>query len=149
MTYAFGRLCGLGSLPWHESEVTGRMVGNPSVSETVATYMTSLRRRKVNSGFNHKLRSGLTHFSPRSAQERQQLFTQVRAGETATSARAITQVLDFSILFEHRPDSHLQETLAKVYEFNNRPEFSTVKEYAAGSRKRDTPSGAERVRVDS
>ncbi|KAJ7807125.1 DNA breaking-rejoining enzyme [Mycena olivaceomarginata] len=46
MTYAFGRLCGLGSLPWHESEVTGRMVGNPSVSETVATYMTSLRRRK-------------------------------------------------------------------------------------------------------
>ncbi|KAJ7737404.1 hypothetical protein B0H14DRAFT_3117790 [Mycena olivaceomarginata] len=47
MTYAFGRLCGLGSLPWHESEVTGRMVGNPSVSETVATYMTSLRRRKL------------------------------------------------------------------------------------------------------
>ncbi|KAJ7791827.1 DNA breaking-rejoining enzyme [Mycena olivaceomarginata] len=47
MTYAFGRLCGLGSLPWHESEVTGRMVGNPSVSETVATYMMSLRRRKT------------------------------------------------------------------------------------------------------
>ncbi|KAJ7887677.1 hypothetical protein B0H14DRAFT_2498272, partial [Mycena olivaceomarginata] len=74
MTYAFGRLCGLGSLPWHESEVTGRMVGNPSVSETVATYMTSLRRRKV------------------------------RAGETATSARAITQ-----------------ETLFKLYHFNHRP----------------------------
>ncbi|KAK7025742.1 hypothetical protein R3P38DRAFT_3316397 [Favolaschia claudopus] len=35
MTYAFGRLYGLGSLPWHESESTGRMVGNPSVSETV------------------------------------------------------------------------------------------------------------------
>ncbi|KAJ7462933.1 hypothetical protein FB451DRAFT_1043461, partial [Mycena latifolia] len=63
MTYAFGRLCGLGSLPWHASEVNQRMVGNPSVSETVATYMTSLRRRKV------------------------------RAGETATSARAITQVI--------------------------------------------------------
>ncbi|KAK7013549.1 hypothetical protein R3P38DRAFT_3322519 [Favolaschia claudopus] len=47
MTYAFGRLHGLGSLPWHESEATGRMVGNPSVSETVATYMTSLRRRKA------------------------------------------------------------------------------------------------------
>lgn len=47
MTYGFGRLCGLGSLPWHESESTGKMVGNPSVSETVATYMTSLRRRKV------------------------------------------------------------------------------------------------------
>ncbi|KAJ7799310.1 DNA breaking-rejoining enzyme [Mycena olivaceomarginata] len=78
----------LGSLPWHESEVTGRMVGNPSVSETVATYMTSLRRRKV------------------------------RAGETATSARAITQ-----------------ETLFKLYHFNHRPEVSEIKEYAAGSRK--------------
>ncbi|KAF8209789.1 hypothetical protein K438DRAFT_2058768 [Mycena galopus ATCC 62051] len=62
MTYAFGRLLGLGSLPWHQSESTGKMVGNPSVSETVATYRTSLRRRKV------------------------------RAGETATSARAITEV---------------------------------------------------------
>ncbi|KAJ6523722.1 hypothetical protein B0H19DRAFT_972669, partial [Mycena capillaripes] len=38
MTYALSRVCGLGSLPWHESEVTGRMVGNPSVSETVAMY---------------------------------------------------------------------------------------------------------------
>ncbi|KAK7025662.1 hypothetical protein R3P38DRAFT_2529704, partial [Favolaschia claudopus] len=55
MTYAVGRLYGPGSLPWHESESTGRMVGNPSVSET--TY----------------------------------LF-QVRVGEPATSARAITQV---------------------------------------------------------
>ncbi|KAK6991680.1 hypothetical protein R3P38DRAFT_3331684 [Favolaschia claudopus] len=54
MTYAYGRLNGIGSLPWHESESTGKM--------TVATYMTSLRRRKV------------------------------RAGETATSARAITQL---------------------------------------------------------
>ncbi|KAJ6482435.1 hypothetical protein C8R45DRAFT_1149643, partial [Mycena sanguinolenta] len=88
MTYAFGRLFGLGSLPWHESESTGKMVGNPSVSETVATYMTSLRRRKV------------------------------RAGETATSARAITQ-----------------ETLRKLYEFNHRPEVAEIKDYTAGSRK--------------
>ncbi|KAK6989001.1 hypothetical protein R3P38DRAFT_3331736 [Favolaschia claudopus] len=88
MTYAFGRLNGLGSLPWHESESTGKMVGNPSVSETVATYMTSLRRRKV------------------------------RAGETATSARAITQ-----------------ETLLKLYMFNNQPEIAKVREYTAGSRK--------------
>ncbi|KAJ7839364.1 DNA breaking-rejoining enzyme [Mycena olivaceomarginata] len=87
MTYAFGRLLGLGSLPWHQSESTGKMVGNPSVSETVATYMTSLRRRKV------------------------------RAGETATSARAITE-----------------ETLGKLYEFNNQPAFTEIKEYAAGSR---------------
>ncbi|KAK6988966.1 hypothetical protein R3P38DRAFT_3331733 [Favolaschia claudopus] len=88
MTYAFGRLYGLGSLPWHESESTGRMVGNPSVSETVATYMTSLRRRKV------------------------------RVGETATSARAITE-----------------ETLLKLYKFNNIPEIAKVKQYSAGSRK--------------
>ncbi|KAF8131341.1 hypothetical protein K438DRAFT_1557471 [Mycena galopus ATCC 62051] len=87
MTYAFGRLLGLGSLPWHQSESTGKMVGNPSVSETVATYMTSLRRRKV------------------------------RAGETATSARAITE-----------------ETLGRLYEFNNQPAFAEIKEYAAGSR---------------
>jgi hypothetical protein len=62
MTYTFGRLHGLGTLPWHQSEVTGAMVGNPSVSDTVSSYMVSLRRRKV------------------------------RAGETQTSARAITQV---------------------------------------------------------
>ncbi|KAJ6522310.1 DNA breaking-rejoining enzyme [Mycena vulgaris] len=89
MTYAFGRLCGLGSLPWHASEGSGNMVGNPLVSETVATYMTSLRRREV------------------------------RAGETATSAHAITQ-----------------ETLRKLYDFNNQPEVAEIKEYAAGSRKR-------------
>ncbi|KAJ7709109.1 DNA breaking-rejoining enzyme [Mycena olivaceomarginata] len=88
MTYGFGRLCGLGSLPWHESESTGKMVGNPSVSETVATYMTSLYCRKV------------------------------RAGETVTSACAITQ-----------------ETLRKLYDFNHQPEVAEIKDYAAGSRK--------------
>ena len=63
MTYAFGRLHGLRTLPWHQSEVTGAMVGNPSVSDTVSSYMVSLRRRKV------------------------------QAGETQTSAWAITEVL--------------------------------------------------------
>jgi hypothetical protein len=47
MTYAFGRLHGLGSTPWHESESAGRMVGNPSVSNIVSSYMVGLRRRKV------------------------------------------------------------------------------------------------------
>ena len=47
MTYAFGRIHGLGSLPWHKNETTGKMVGNPSVSQTVSSYMLSLRRRKV------------------------------------------------------------------------------------------------------
>lgn len=43
MTYAFGQIHGLGSLPWHKNEMTGKMVGNPSVSQTVSSYMLSLR----------------------------------------------------------------------------------------------------------
>jgi len=47
MTYTFGRTLGLGSRPWQVNEMTGRMAGNPSVSETVSSYMMSLRNRKV------------------------------------------------------------------------------------------------------
>ena len=54
MTYVFGRIHGLGSYPWQiihpEIEGSGtapHAIGNPSVSEQVATYMVSLRRRKV------------------------------------------------------------------------------------------------------
>lgn len=50
MTYAFGRLCGIGPIPWHKSEITGEMVGNPSVSNIVSSFMVSLRRRKVRAG---------------------------------------------------------------------------------------------------
>lgn len=46
-TYLYARLLQLGSVPWHKSELTGKMVGNPSISEVVSTYMLSLRRRKV------------------------------------------------------------------------------------------------------
>jgi len=46
-TFAFGRLLGRGCIPWAVSELTGNMVGNPSVSELVSAYMVSLRRRKV------------------------------------------------------------------------------------------------------
>ncbi|KAH9481587.1 hypothetical protein JR316_0001127 [Psilocybe cubensis] len=60
MTYLFGRELGLGSDRWRRNELTGKMIGNPSVSDTVATYMMSLRARKI------------------------------RNGETPTSARAIT-----------------------------------------------------------
>ncbi|KAH7904636.1 hypothetical protein BJ138DRAFT_888449 [Hygrophoropsis aurantiaca] len=53
MTYAFGRLRGLGSMPWHESKARGNngvMTGNPSVSVQVSSYMCGLRRRKVHAG---------------------------------------------------------------------------------------------------
>ncbi|KAF9067476.1 hypothetical protein BDP27DRAFT_1204947, partial [Rhodocollybia butyracea] len=50
-TFGFGRMHNLGMLAWHRSEITGSMLGNPSVSETLSSYMLSLRRRKVsNSG---------------------------------------------------------------------------------------------------
>ncbi|KAF8261883.1 hypothetical protein EI94DRAFT_1541505, partial [Lactarius quietus] len=60
MTYAFGRLHGLGTMHWVHNPVEDTVTGNPSVSEMVSRYMLSLRRRKV------------------------------KAGETATSARAIS-----------------------------------------------------------
>jgi len=48
MTYAFGRLNGLGGMPWHESDAGGGiMVGNPSISVEVSSFMCSLCRRKV------------------------------------------------------------------------------------------------------
>ncbi|KAJ8688803.1 hypothetical protein PTI98_013551 [Pleurotus ostreatus] len=49
MTYAFGRVHGLGSLAWHERD-DGTMQGNPSISNQVSAYMLSLRRRKVHAG---------------------------------------------------------------------------------------------------
>jgi hypothetical protein len=55
MTYAFGRVWELGALPWHQNEMTGVWVGNPSVSSRVSTYMVSLRRRKVEWGYHFKL----------------------------------------------------------------------------------------------
>ena len=46
-TYGFGHLNGLGSIPWQKSEVSGKMLGNPSISEDVSRYMISLRKKKV------------------------------------------------------------------------------------------------------
>ncbi|KAK7053588.1 DNA breaking-rejoining enzyme [Favolaschia claudopus] len=79
-TYGFGRLNGLGSIPWQKSEFSGKMIGNPSISEDVSRYMVSLRKKKV------------------------------RAGEIATSARAITP-----------------EILAALYHYNNLPEVREIK----------------------
>lgn len=49
-TYGFGRLNGLGDLVWHKSEISNKMVGNPSISTLVTMYMHSLQKRKVQSG---------------------------------------------------------------------------------------------------
>jgi hypothetical protein len=49
ITYMFGCVLGLGILPWHESELIGEMKGNPSVSQTLSSYMVSLHWRKVHS----------------------------------------------------------------------------------------------------
>ncbi|KAF7303697.1 hypothetical protein MIND_00599100 [Mycena indigotica] len=94
-TYGFGRIADLGSRPWERVdsyEVSGartwRWMGNPSVSETVSRYMITLRKKKV------------------------------RAGEVATSARAITP-----------------EMLYKLYHFNNQPEVSQIKPITRKSRK--------------
>ncbi|KAJ7652342.1 DNA breaking-rejoining enzyme [Mycena polygramma] len=77
-TYGFGRIHGLGSLPWQKSEVSGKMIGNPSVSEAVSRYMLTV--------------------------------LQVRAGEVATSARAVT------------PD-----IIYTIYHYNNQPQVSEIK----------------------
>ncbi|KAJ3766805.1 DNA breaking-rejoining enzyme, partial [Lentinula raphanica] len=79
-TYGFGRVHGLGMQAWHRSEITGKMLGNPSVSETVSTYMLSLRRRKV------------------------------RAGETSTSARAISSDLLADLYYFNMTCPGFQET---------------------------------------
>ncbi|KAH7904261.1 DNA breaking-rejoining enzyme [Hygrophoropsis aurantiaca] len=49
MTYAFGKIEGLGQMAWQES-APGVWSGNPSVSVAVSGYMCSLRRRKVRAG---------------------------------------------------------------------------------------------------
>ncbi|KII83177.1 hypothetical protein PLICRDRAFT_77947, partial [Plicaturopsis crispa FD-325 SS-3] len=74
-TYAFGRIHGLGILPWHQNDA-GRMVGNPSVSTTVSSFMLSLHRRKI------------------------------RLGETSTCARAITpDIMEKLYEFNGRPEN--------------------------------------------
>ncbi|KAG1870891.1 DNA breaking-rejoining enzyme [Suillus subluteus] len=76
MTYAFGRLNGLGNMPWHESDAGGGlMVGNPSISVEVSSYMCSLCRWKV------------------------------QAGEVANSARAITSDILLK-LYHHNHLAH-------------------------------------------
>ncbi|KAI9446961.1 hypothetical protein BJY52DRAFT_1126212, partial [Lactarius psammicola] len=92
MTYAFGRVHGLGSAHWHRDTASGSMAGNPSVSEMVSRYMLSLHRRKV------------------------------QAGETATSARAISAVLkikcqDFDL--QHKNVLQLRLPFRKTSQFGD------------------------------
>ena len=47
MTHIFGRDFSLGKQDWTKNEQTGRMMGNPSMSHLLGTYMVSLRNWKV------------------------------------------------------------------------------------------------------
>lgn len=88
MTHVFSRVLGIGSQHWqHSTSQDGKVTatGNPSISDRVSTYMVGLRRRKV-------LTKSIIHT----------LFlfnyifiSQVKEGETTTSARAITPVSIF------------------------------------------------------
>jgi hypothetical protein len=113
-TYGFGRLNHLGSLPWQKSEISGKMLGNPSISEDISRYMVSLRKKKV---CRHKF-SAINSLA-------NHLCLQVRAGEVATSARAITPVrkltcLNFGLTL-------LQEIIARLYHYNHKPEVAEIK----------------------
>ena len=122
MTYVFGRICHLGNVPWQRHPLDGSMVGNPSVSEMVSRYMLSLHRRKV------------------------------RAGEVATSARAITAVSPLLLLWKDvRLDTDLlvmaQDTLKSLYDFNLRSQNWDLKDYAPGTKeKAHTQWGGGRAR---
>ncbi|KAG2110898.1 uncharacterized protein F5147DRAFT_651604 [Suillus discolor] len=51
MTYAFGRLSGLGNLTWHESDIGGGLIViNSSISIEVSSYMCSFHKCKVQVG---------------------------------------------------------------------------------------------------
>ncbi|KAJ3718998.1 hypothetical protein F5878DRAFT_545289, partial [Lentinula raphanica] len=99
-TFGFGRVHGLGMQVWHQSEITGNWVGNPSVSETLSCYMLSLRRRKVCGSF--ACHSAFLRL----------ICSQTQKGETATSARAISSDL-----------------LKRLYDFNTQPELQEQYSY--------------------
>ncbi|KAJ3884525.1 hypothetical protein GG344DRAFT_83887 [Lentinula edodes] len=48
-TFGFGRIYGLGMQAWHSSEITGKMLGNPSVSEITQSGDTPTSARAVTS----------------------------------------------------------------------------------------------------
>lgn len=112
MTYAFGRIQRLGSVPWQES-VSGHTTGNPSVSEIVSSYMVSLRRRKVLIMPSCGLQPGI------------HILFQVQAGESAVSSRAITPVHTFSLINADRHDV-AQDIILQLYNFNNSEGRSTI-----------------------
>ncbi|KIY67164.1 hypothetical protein CYLTODRAFT_353777 [Cylindrobasidium torrendii FP15055 ss-10] len=48
LTFVFGKICGLGTTPWHESELKrGVWLGNPSASPVLSSFMTGLSREKA------------------------------------------------------------------------------------------------------
>ncbi len=64
MTHKFGRDYQLGTQAWQEHPVTGKYVGNPSLSVVLSQYMVSLRRRNVRvSMFDQGVSQCLTKFN--------------------------------------------------------------------------------------
>ena len=76
-TYGFGRVYELGNILWQQSEVSGQWRGNPSILEVVSTYMVGLWHQKVH------------------------------AGETPTSAWAITAVSSIHYTVGHSLTIHI------------------------------------------
>ncbi|KAJ3867261.1 DNA breaking-rejoining enzyme [Lentinula novae-zelandiae] len=109
-TFGFGKIHGLGMQAWHQSEISGNMRGNPSVSETVSTYMLSLRRRKTQKGdtpisaraVSSDLLDDLYHFNSQpqyqGPQTFQNSFHPARKGELGPRARA-SMILGYSLAF--------------------------------------------------
>lgn len=127
MTYAFGRLHGLGDMPWHRSEVTNEMLGNPSVSTLVSSYMCALRRRKVRLSPSPPLRS-MSHdlLSSATWTGRYKWARSLSALEPSPRS-AVSHKL--SILMLVCVCMVLQELLYKLYHYNHQPSNWDIRPY--------------------
>lgn len=97
ISHYFARERGLGRQPWIDTG-DGTATGNPSLAPSLATYMISLQRRKV------QLNSCSTCHAIRQLMRSCFDWQQACAGEVVTSARAITQeimkrIFDFNEAF--------------------------------------------------
>ena len=135
MTYAFGRLQGLGNMPWHESELRrGDMLGNPSVSIEVSSYMCSLRRRKVSSLGCAADVSDTLHLLPN--RSRQVKLPSVHEPSPRSASSLFSHL---SLTDSHRP----QHILKKIYHFNHIPGNWAIRDYQPGGHGSIVRSGTD------